>query len=60
MFIFTSAFFGEFLQPSDKKRDGKSSKEISDFILFKKSPYLDPKNLEVARRRQFVHVGHHN
>ncbi len=33
-----------------------------EFLRFKKknSPYLDKKNLEVARFRQCVHVGHQN
>jgi hypothetical protein len=52
--------FGEFLQPGDKKkRAGESNKGIFE-IFFKKSPYLDKTNLEVARFGQCVPVGHQN
>jgi hypothetical protein len=45
--------FGEFSQPGDKKK-----REILRFI--KKLPYIDQKNLEVARFRQCVPVGRQN
>jgi len=52
-------YFGEFSQPGNKKKGlGNPTKGFLRF--FKKSPYLDEKNLEVARFRQCVHVGRQN
>jgi len=54
-------FFGEFSQPGDKKKGGgrgagESNKGIFEIFLTN-SPYLDQKNLEVARFRQCVPAG---
>jgi hypothetical protein len=39
------------------KRAGESKKGFLRFLKKNNSPYLDPKNLEVARFRQCVPVG---
>jgi hypothetical protein len=54
-------FFGEFSQSGDKKKGGLEN-PTKGFLrfFFKHSPYLDKKNLEVARFRQGVPVGRQN
>jgi len=54
------SFFGEFSQPGDKSKG--LANPTKGFLRFEEnnSPYLDQKNLEVARFRQCVPVGRQN
>jgi hypothetical protein len=56
----TLFFFGEFLQPGDKKKGLVNPTNGFLRFLKKKPPYLDKKNLEVARFGQCVPVGRQN
>jgi len=51
-------FSGEFSQPGEKKK-GELANPTKGFLrfFFKKSPYLDQKNLEVARFRLCIPAG---
>jgi hypothetical protein len=52
--------FGKFLQPDDQKKGlANPTKRFLKFV-FKESPSLNQKNLEVARFRQCVPIGHQN
>jgi hypothetical protein len=53
-------FCGEFSPPGDKKTGLANPTKGFLRIVFKNSPYLKEKKLEVSRFRQYVPVGRQN